>query len=310
MTGLRVSRRTKMISLSALAALAIAYAVISLLIARGITAAERKPQEGHPADYGLAVDEVTFSPRGDDFALEGWYIEARGGKPTIIFVHGQGSIRSGDSALAMADRLSEQGYGSLLFDLRGHGSSQGTRASGGFYEQRDVLGAFDFLRKRGISSQRIGFVGFSMGAATTALAAADEPAIRAMVLDSPYARANDFIGRETERKTVLPRWIVPVFLPASRLIADKAYGIDLGSMVPEEAVDEIDYPVLVIHGKADGRIPFEHGVRVHDSAPAGSELWLVPDVDHVDSFTTHPDEYIRRIIRYFEGRLDLGPTSG
>ena len=290
--------------------LAAVYLLVSFLIARGITTAERNPQEDGPAAYGLSYEDVTFTPRDAALSLEGWYFEARGAWPTVIFVHGLGSKRTGDKAMEVAARLIDRGYGALLFDLRGHGSSEGGRTSGGLFERQDVLGAFDFVRERGVPADRIGLLGFSMGAATAVLAAADEPEIRAAVLDSPYAKATDFISQEAASKTVLPKWGMPVFIPTTRLIASLLYDINLGAMIPERSVRDLDFPVLVIHGTADGRVPFEHGVRVHQAAPQGSELWLVPGADHVDAFIAQPEEYVERVTRYFETTLGLsGPPA-
>ncbi len=283
----------------------LAYGLISFLIAQGLTKADRNPQEDHPSNHGLLFEDVAFPTRGGGPSLRGWYVAGDLAKPHVIFVHGLGSKRSGDKAVEIAAGLAERGYSALLFDLRGHGESPGGKVSGGFFERLDVLGAFDYLRERGVPSKRIGVLGFSMGAATTAFAAGEEPALRAVVLDSPYANARSFISQEAARKTVLPKWLVPIFAPTSELMAATIYGINVGAMVPEEAVQRIDYPVLVVHGTGDTRIPHEHGERVHAAARRGSELWLVPDVDHVDAFIAYPGEYIDRVARYFDSRLNV-----
>ena len=281
----------------------VAYGLVSYLIASGLTKAERKEQEDHPAAYGLRFEDVEFVSRRGDVNLKGWYLPGERGKPTLIFVHGIGSVRTGDNALGLAARLVFQGYNVLLFDLRAHGSSGGDKISGGVYEQQDVLGAFDFLVERGIPSDSIGVLGFSMGAATALLAVSQEPVIHAVVADSPYSNASDLIAHETARKTIFPRWIVPVFIPAAKLMADRLHGIDVGTLVPEEAVKGLPYPILVIHGKGDTRIPFEHGVKVHEAAHPGSSIWLVPGVEHVDAFLTYPDEYVQRVIAYYDASL-------
>ena len=67
----------------------------------------------------------------------------------------------------------------------------------------------------------------------------------------------------------------------------------------------LPYPILIIHGMADSRIPFEHGVRVHEVAHPDSKMWLVPEVDHVDAFLTYPDEYVERLVSYLNGRLGV-----
>jgi len=282
----------------------LAYLTISYLIATGLTKAERKEQEDHPTAYGLNFEEVEFVSRKGDVNLQGWYLPGEEESPTLIFVHGIGSVRTGDNAMDLAARLVSRSYNVLLFDLRAHGTSGGDKVSGGVNEQQDVLGAFDYLVGRGISGDSIGVLGFSMGAATALLAVVQEPVIQALVVDSPYADASDLITQETVRKTPFPGWLVPVFIPTAKLMADKLYGIDVSTLVPEKAVMQIPYPILVVHGMEDTRIPFDHGVRVHRASNQDSEIWLVPEVDHVDAFLIHPEEYVERIDTYFQSRLE------
>jgi len=279
------------------------YGLISFIIASSVSKADRKEQEDHPSAYGLAFEDVEFVSRQGDVTLRGWYISGQEEKPTLIFVHGIGSVRSGDRAVDLASRLVGNGFNVFMFDLRGHGSSEGDQVSGGYFEQWDVLGAFDFLAKKRVPRGQIGLVGFSMGAATAVLAAAREPAIGALVADSAYAKASDMIAHQAARKTVFPRWITPIFVPTAMLMANWFYGIDLGSLVPEAAVVDLAYPILVIHGTADSRIPYQQGQRVHQGAPSGSSIWLVPDVDHVEAFATYPDEYVERVMAYLDDRF-------
>ena len=123
-----------------------------------------------------------------------------------------------------------------------------------------------------------------MGAATALLAVAEEPAIRAVVADSAFADVRDLIAQETARTTPFPQWLVPVFIPGMSAMSSVLYGIKVGEMVPEKAVAALGYPILLIHSDADSRIPFGQSVRIHASAPAGSELWLIPGSAHADAF--------------------------
>ena len=283
--------------------LIVAYGLISYIIASGVTKAERKDQEDHPSAYGLEYEDVEFISRKGDVTLEGWYIPGQSRRPTILFVHGIGSFRSGDNAVELSSRLVDLGFNVLLFDLRAHGSSGGEKISGGYFEREDVLGAFDFLVEQGAPPGSIGLIGFSMGAGISVLSAAKEPAIHALVADSPFANASDLIAQETARKTPFPEWITPVFVPGAKLAANLFYGINVGALVPEEVVKRLPYPVLVIHGLADTRIPSEHGVRVYQAAHPDSSIWLIPEVEHVDAFLDYPDEYFERIVDYFDSRL-------
>ena len=296
-------RRFQVLLLAVLLVLAVLYGLVSFLIAQGVTKADRDPQEDHPSNYSLVFEDVEFPSRRGDFMLSGWYLPGEKEGPHLIFVHGIGSARSGDNAVELAGRLVERGYNVLMFDLRGHGSSEGDMVSGGYFERWDVLGAFDYLVERGVDPSRTGLMGFSMGAATAILAAVEEPRITALVADSPYADASDLIARESARKTPFPLWLVPIFIPTAKLMAKRIYGIDIGELVPERAVARLAYPILVIHGTGDQRIPWEQGQRVVEAAKEGSILWLAPDVDHVDAFLTYPDEYVGRLAEYFDSRF-------
>ena len=281
----------------------ILYGLISFLIAQGVTKADRDAQEDHPSNHALMFEDVEFPSRRGDVVLSAWYLPGEVSSPHLIFVHGIGSVRSGDNAVELAARMVELGYSVLMFDLRGHGSSEGGQVSGGYFERWDVLGAFDYLLDRGVDPDRIGLMGFSMGAAISIMAGAEEPRITAVAADSPYADASDLIARESARKTPFPEWLMPVFIPTTKLMVKKIYGIDIGSLVPEKSVAGLGYPVFVIHGTADDRIPWEHGQRVADAAEEGSSLWLAPEVDHVDAFLTYPDEYVERVGEYFSSRF-------
>ena len=57
------------------------YGYVSYSMASGVTKLDRSPLEGHPTEYGLPYENVTFSPRGDeweDIVLRGWIIERDG----------------------------------------------------------------------------------------------------------------------------------------------------------------------------------------------------------------------------------------
>ncbi len=286
-----------------------AYLTIAYLMASGVTKAERKPQDDTPSAHALAFHDVTFPTRGGDIQLSGWHITNHGTvRPTIIFVHGLDSVRSAKNSLDIASRLSALGYDSLLFDLRAHGSSGDGRLSGGYFERMDVLGAYDYLRQHGVPSESIGLLGFSMGAATAIMATADEPSIHAVVADSSFANAEDLIGQEMARKTPFPKWSAGILMPTAKLFASQLYEIDLAKASPVKAIVRINYPVFLIHGDADTRIPYDHSTRLQKASPQ-STLWLVDGVDHVDSFTTYPEEYMLHITSYFDAMLKVTAES-
>ena len=283
--------------------LVLLYTGMSLFLASSVANADRTKLVSTPEQYDLPYTNVEFQTRGSAISLSGWHIHGSESAPTIIFVHGFESNRAGSEAIALAARLRETGFNSLLFDLRGHGTSGNGQVSGGYFEQYDLLGAYDYLVEQGVAPDTIGVIGFSMGAAIAALAVSEEPSIRALVLDSPFAEISDLISQEVARKTPLPEWLVPLFTPGTKLAARVVYRIKLGEIAPVRAVRLIDYPIAIIHGQDDTRIPLDHGVRVHTASHIDSELWLVPDSEHVDAFLNYPDQYVGLVESYFIERL-------
>ena len=95
--------------------------------------------------------------------------------------------------------------------------------------------------------------------------------------------------------------MTPVFIPGATLLADWRYSIDIGALAPEWAVAQLGYPVLEIHGDSDARIPVNHGARVAEAGPSGTELWRVSNAGHVEGFDVSPDEYVERVAKYLDG---------
>ena len=297
------SRIVRRAAIAVVVLLAVTYAGVSYFIASGVTGAEREELEDHPRDYGLEHEDVEFPSRKGDVTLEGWFLPSACCGPSLIIVHGISANRSSRQATEIAARLVEECFNVLLFDLRAHGSSGGDRITGGIDEAEDVLGAYDYMRSRGIDRRQIGVLGRSMGAGAAVLAAEAEPNIRALVMEGTYAEVYELIAFEVGRKTLVPEWIAPVFIPGASLLANILYGIDLGRLAPERAVKNIDLPILVIHGEDDTRIPTEHGIRVHEAAPSGSRRWIVPGTDHVEAFESYPEEYVDRVVDYLYTRF-------
>ncbi len=293
----------RLISVSVIILMCCLYVLLAAFVVNGVSTIDRWQSDIHPTDFGLEAKDVEFTTRGGDLKLRGWHIFGEAKQNTIIFVHGHGGDRAAGSSLEIATKLWEQGFNLLLFDLRGSGLSEGERVSGGYFEQDDLLGAYDYVLETETSSGKIGVLGFSAGAATAILGAAKEPDIQAVVSDSTYADVSDLISQEVALATSMPEWIVPVFAPGINIAADVIHGIKLGEMVPEKSVGNIKYPIFLIHGIDGIRIPVDHSVRVHKAAHFGSKLWKVEDAGHVMSFENNPEEYITRIVNYYQERF-------
>jgi fermentation-respiration switch protein FrsA (DUF1100 family) len=274
---------------------------ISVYLGYSMTRVVRVPVTGSPADLGLKYEDVSFTSAEDNLELRGWLLAGGDNGKIIIMLHGSDGNRNDTSiaTLDIAAELVKHGYSVLMFDLRGHGESEGNRLSAGYLEQRDLLGAIDFVEGRGFHG--IGAIGFSMGAATAILTSAENTAISCIVSDSCFADITEIMKREFAERTKVPGFFLQPMLFMVKLF----YGVDFNAVKPVEAVSRIaSRPVLFIHGADDTFVPPEHASRLLQAAQNPvDELWIAPNAEHVKSYSSNPGEYMARVIAFYDKTL-------
>lgn len=279
----------------------VAFIGMSGYMGYSMTRQERVLLVRNPGDVGLAYEEDIFPDIDGEIILRGWFLTSNNSDRVIVMVHGNGANRDDPTigTLDIAAGLVNHGYNVLMFDLRGCGESAGDMVSGGYHEKKDVLGAVEYVRKRGFDN--IGVMGFSLGAVSSLLAAAETEDIDAVVADSSYADLNDIMKPEFSKRTHAPQ----VLLKPILLMIKVMFGVDFNAIKPIDCVPEITpRPVFFIHGEEDDTIPVEHADRLYQAAENPlNELWLVPDTNHVRAYITHPEEYVSRITKFFDATI-------
>lgn len=283
----------------------LAYTLISYAILSGVLSHKKKDLSCTPTKENLEYEDVSFSPRGYDLKLKGWYLPSKNSEKAIIFVHGINTNRlSSPDTLMIARDFVKNGFNVLMFDLRSCGASEGNLFSASYFERFDVLGAYDYIhQEKSIAKKQIGILGFSMGGATTVLAASEDPTMTALVIDSPFADARELVAQESAIATGLSEDLTKFFVPMVALMATYIHSIDLNFMVPEERVKAIKSPLLIIHGTSDQRLHWTNGYRIYKNAPANSEFWKVENAAHTRSYKKDPKLYIERVSKFFNQRF-------
>ena len=260
----------------------------------------RHPLTETPASAGLAYQDVKFNAT-DGVPLRGWFIPAPHSRGVIIFRHGYPGIRS--DGLHFVEFLRRAGFSTLIFDFRGLGQSGGAMCTIGYQEPRDAVGAVRYLHQRpDTGRQPLGIFGFSMGAAVAIMTAAQEPSIKAVVADCPYASLDDavrqhFVGFGT---------LGALLFPPTRWFGERMIGHSVADVSPLSVVARIaPRPLLLIHGTADDTIPPRDSQLLYDAAGQPKQLWLVPGAAHVGAHRVRPGEYERRVSRFFADALML-----
>ncbi|WP_025321874.1 alpha/beta hydrolase [Deferrisoma camini] len=130
---------------------------------------------------------VRFPGRGVE--LEGrLFLPAAGRVPGLVLCHPHplyGGSMDVPVIAALARAAGERGFATLRFNFRGVGDSTGAHG-GGDAEVDDVAAAVAFLAsRRGVDPDRMALVGYSFGAWVGGRAAAQIPAIQAVVAVAP-----------------------------------------------------------------------------------------------------------------------------
>ena len=281
----------------------VAYLVISFRVAEAVTRVERVPLDPPASSIAATHEDVTFNSR-DGIVLKGWWFEVPRADRAAVLVHGRGRNRVNSDFMeaAIARLLLVHGYSVLLFDLRGHGESGGTRYTLGIEEPRDILAAIDLAASRAdIKRDRVALIGESLGGGSVLMTVKADPSIGPVVTDSAFADGNTVVSEAATQYTNLPPW----FNPGMVLMARIFLGLDLSEVSPARVV--ADHPgraFLFIHCADDQLVPVHHGYDLKAaSRNPRTELWIAPGCGHVKAFATHPDEWAQRVLDFLGREL-------
>jgi len=266
------------------AAVIVAFVVFPISFAYGYTHVGRI---GAPPDIGVPYETVTVRT-SDSLDLVARYVPSANRAAVVVY--------PGASAVKEARMLVDNGYGVLLLDPRGQGRSEGdlVRWAG----ERDLAAAAAYLERRpDVDPDRIGGLGSSVGGEILLVAAAREPAFRAVVSEGagfPLGEA-DLTG--VERVLAAPLKLgmtaaATVFSnhgPPARIVDT------IGQIAPRSVFLIYARPGM---GGEDVRQP-----KYFAAAGEPKAIWLVPGADHTGGIDVAPAEYERRVIAFLDAAL-------
>lgn len=267
---------------------------ISAHIGDQLTSPVRETLTFTPKALDIKYENVTIKAE-DGSDLYGWWIPHPTPRATIVFAHGYGKNRE-QSDLPLKELIPEfhkQGYQFLTFDFRASGISEGDRVTVGAKEQSDLQAAIAFARER--TDGPIVLYGVSMGAAT-ALATADETAVAAVIADSPFSDLRAYLETNLPVWSDLPNF---PFTPVIMTVTPWFTGLDADLVKPIDDVENIDAPILLIHGRGDDAIPVSESERLAERNDQ-IELWVTDNDGHVASYKTFQAEYREQLFDFLE----------
>lgn len=191
----------------------------------------------------------------------------------------------------------DQGWSSLLIDLRGTGASDRARISMGWHEALDLEACHDFLRGRGF--EVVGVHGQSLGAAAaayTSVRTETPPRWDFVVLEACYSEITEALQA---RAFGLPGLLLMPVLTSAEWIL----GLDVADLDAVAAIRRQPAPLLVACGTRDHKVGPDATARLLEASPAQDKVRCdVPGVGHRDLWRGGGDELRAALVPFLQRR--------
>ncbi|MBJ7356756.1 alpha/beta fold hydrolase [Nocardioides sp.] len=254
-----------------------------------------------PADVGLVHQPVTLRT-ADGVDLAAWWVPGEA-DAAVVLLHGAGSTRT--AVLDQAEVLASGGYGVLLLDARGHGESDGRGMEFGWYGERDVAAALDFLEDQpGVSPDRLGVVGMSMGGEEAIGTAGADPRVQVVVAEGATHRVaadKAYLSEYGVRGDVQRRIDWGTYAVAG-LLSPAPEPPPLRESVAAAQADGTPTPMLLITA-GDVETELLAAELMDRAAPDAVDIWTVAGAGHTGGLRAEPDEWARRVLAFLDAAL-------
>ena len=245
---------------------------------------------------GSQHDQFTMTEDGKRIAFSHF----KGGFSTVIII-AHGFYNNKDTVLfrGIAGAFSKE-YDVITFDFRGHGKSSHV-FTWTAHEQKDLRAIIAYAKE--CRYEKIGVIGFSLGAAIALLEASCHQNIDSVIAVSSPADLRE-IDYHFWEKDMLED------LKLNLGMKGRGKGIRPGNpfLVKTRPIDVVDKisptPVLFLHGEKDWLIKPGHSQRLLDRAKEPKALAIMNDGGHAERmFDEFPDQFMKICLDRFKETL-------
>jgi alpha-beta hydrolase superfamily lysophospholipase len=296
--------------LLAVLGLALATWFASEAIEADLLAREAAEPASDPGSLGLEFTSIDVpGPLGD---YPAWLV----GDPAeaavwAVVVHDGAETR--EATLELLPILAGRGWVTLVATYRGDAGAPpapGNRHMLGADEWEDVEASVLFAAESGAAALVLVGRGTGGSAVLSLLRESDaDVPIAAAVVDSPYLDP----GAMVDDRMALGN--VPGFLKGwAKALATFRFGVVWAPLDQVAAAEQLDVPILLIHGAADERVPVRFADALAAARPDLVEYARVDGAGHLAAFTAEP-ETSRSLLEAFLDRLfpaepvEVGPVE-
>ena len=232
------------------------------------------PNENNYSDDQISVpiEKVKIYTK-DNIELLGWYHEKDIKKyKTIMFFHGNaGSL---ENRIHKLNHFREMEVNFLIIAWRGFSGNKGKPSEVGLYE--DGRSAIEWLTKKGINEKDLILYGESLGTGV-ATQLAQHKNYAGIILETP------FTSMGAAAKKFYP------YIPVKFLLKDKYEN--------DKKVKNINFPILIMHGKKDKIVPFSMGKRIFEISNEPKYSYFTQTDDHMMEYDNQLINVLNRFIK-------------
>ena len=207
--------------------------------------------------YGISSERITLAT-DDSLSIAAWRTRADDTKGTVIILSGIQNP-SVTAFFGYAKMLADNGWDSLLIEMRARSESEGDEIGFGMTEWLDVKAGVDFLSNdTDVKDLPIVTMGTSMGGGTVIIAAGELPEIDAVISMSAYSSFSDLFVDYMEMSGV-PRAIGVMDTPFVNMYLGFHFGFDALNYSPINGIAKLgERPILMMHSTEDTQVPYSH----------------------------------------------------
>ena len=196
--------------------------------------------------------------------------------------------------------FADNGFASVLLDVRSHGRSDGEKIYAATREWMDVDAAVEYIRSKELyNGVPIIAMGLSMGAATAVVATGRNENIDALIALSAYSDwAYNF---DLNAEQVVPKFVAKMLSPFVAVVTRLRFG-NMATITPRNEIKKLgNRPALLVQSVGDKLVPYGNFVELVAAAPQ-VQRWVLKGDNHciIDDFV-HPqnsEQYCKRIVEF------------
>jgi len=252
----------------------------------------------NPSEFGVESSIVNLKS-ADGLSIVAYEVDVDTPRGVIICLAGIHS-KTVTNWYGHARLFADNGYASILLDLRSHGQSEGESIYAGTREWMDVDAVVSYIKSNSkYTGVPIVVMGLSMGAATALVSIGRNSNIDGVIALSAFSSWEYNFNRNVEQK--VPMWVAKMLEPFVSVVTYMRFGRMMKISPINQIANIGSRPALLIHSIGDRLVPFANFEQLTTVAPQ-VQTWVVEGDNHciIDDFLRPQTDslYCDKIIKF------------